>query len=71
MAREYASFVVRDRRGGAGEPLEVEHIQSGARARAASLAAAIEWIQARSPAPTVAPRPAACRAEQGEEGHDD
>lgn len=70
MAREYASFVVRDRRAGAGEPLEVEHIQSGERARAASLAAAIAWIQARSPVP-AAPGPAAYRPEQGGEGHDD
>ena len=57
MARGYASFVLRCWRLDAAERrVTVEHIQSGERGTFPSIAAAVEWICARSD--VVAPLPA-------------
>ena len=45
MTRQYDSFVLRCWQFGADERrIEVEHLQSGRRTRAAVLAAAVDWI---------------------------
>jgi len=49
MVRPYASFVLRCWDLGGEQPrVKVEHVQSGESARVASLAAALDWIGARS-----------------------
>ena len=46
MARRYSSFLIRYwRLAGGKQRIEIEHIQSGDRMRAASLAAAMAWIE--------------------------
>ena len=56
MVKHYGTFVVRYwALGWGGERVEIEHIQSGTRARLASLRAAEDWIAAQVAAP---PRPA-------------
>lgn len=48
MARHYDSFLVRIwRLSGGVERVEVEHVQSGERARLASLDGAVSWITRR------------------------
>jgi hypothetical protein len=54
----YATFVLRHwRRDDGTERVEIEHVQSGARARLASLAEALAWIDAGM-TPVPAPDPA-------------
>ena len=46
MARRYSSFLIRYwRLAGDKQRIEIEHIQSGDRMRAPSLAAAMAWIE--------------------------
>jgi hypothetical protein len=48
MTSAHSSFLIRCRRVGGGEArIDVEHIQAGERARVASLAEALAWIDAR------------------------
>ena len=56
MARLYCSFLLRYWRIGSGdERIEIEHIQSGERTHVTSLAAAIDWIEARGSSPPATP----------------
>ena len=49
MRRPYSSFVLRCWRLGSGQHrIEIEHVQSGARARVNTLPEAVDWIDARS-----------------------
>lgn len=58
----YATFVLRHwRRDDGVERIEVEHVQSGTRARLASLAEALAWIDAGGPAPVTTTAPPAAR----------
>jgi hypothetical protein len=58
---DYRAYVLRHwRRDDGSERVEVEHVQSGARARLASLAEALAWIDAGAagaPGPPAADRP--------------
>ena len=48
MARRYSSFLIRYwRLAGDKQRIEIEHIQSGDRMRAASLAAVMAWIDSQ------------------------
>ncbi len=49
MVRPYASFVLRCWDLGGGEPrVKVDHVQSGESIRVTTLAAAVDWLGARS-----------------------
>jgi hypothetical protein len=66
MARRYDSFVLRCWRRDGERRVEVEHLQSGGRIRAATLAAAVGWIGARCGDPDdrgATPRPIGAREE--------
>ncbi|MCC6626151.1 MAG: hypothetical protein IT340_01990 [Chloroflexi bacterium] len=57
---DYRTYVLRHwRRDDGVERIEIEHVQSGTRARLASLAEALAWIDAGGPAPSLSSPPAA------------
>jgi hypothetical protein len=60
MATHYSSFLVRHYLLGRGdERIEIEHVQSGVKARVTSLDAATAWIRAQMPPLSRAPPQAA------------
>ena len=60
MARRYTSFVVRCwRLEAAARRIEIEHVQSGARTRVASVADALAWMEARAGRPAGGAAPSA------------
>ena len=60
MAKRYGSFLLRCwHLGDDAQRLEIEHIQSGARVRVASITAAVAWISACNESPGAREVPAA------------
>ena len=66
MARRYSSFLIRYwRLSGGKQRIEIEHIQSGDRLRAPSLATAIAWIERQPVEPAGDSQQAAATEEIG------
>ena len=70
MGKAYGAFLLRYwRLPGGGQRLDVEHVQTGARVRFATFAAANEWIDANvgDPSSSNSSRPTA-RPDEGQSG---